>query len=153
MITLSYSHAFLYNTNVANKQSRRLYGISVINETPYTNFCPFFQGKGTWITFWLEGSDKPPRTHGQNKEKHKSPLVNKQQENRGWKIVKNLLPKLVKQSKNGVLSPIKPSASPKRSVQLPPITSWALIRDNLQGVICDWRPVSVLPTHRRPSLR
>lgn len=86
-----------------------------------------FQGKGTWITFWLEGSDMAPRTHGLIKEKHKTPLVTKRHESSGWRIVKELLPKLAMQSKNknGVLSPVKPpvNASPKKCVQLPPITS------------------------------
>lgn len=48
--------------------------------------------------------------------------------------MKDLLPKLSKQSKNGTLPSIEPSPLPKRCVQLPPITSWAFINDNLQIV-------------------
>jgi len=83
----------------------------------------FLKGKGTWITFWLEGSDMAPRTHGLNKDKLKSPQQTKRRQSRGWKIVKELLPKLANQSTNGVLSPVKTRPSPKRYVQLPPITS------------------------------
>lgn len=64
-----------------------------------------------------------PRTHGLNKDKLKSPQLTKRRESRGWKMVKELLPKLAKQSQNGVLSPVKAPTSPKRCVQLPPITS------------------------------
>lgn len=83
----------------------------------------FLKGKGTWITFWLEGSDMAPRTHGLNKDKLKSPQLTKRRQSRGWKMVKELLPKLAKQSTNGVLLPAKTRASPKRYVQLPPIAS------------------------------
>lgn len=107
-----------------------------------------FQGKGTWITFWLEGSDMAPRTHGLNKDRHKSPQVTKQRE-KGWQKVKELLPKLAKQSKNGVLSPLKVSASPKKCVQLPPITSWGFIRDNQEGIIYNWCPVPIQSMCRR----
>ena len=67
----------------------------------------------------------PLRTHhhGLNKEKHTAPLVHKQDEKNGWKLVKDLLPKLAKESKNGTLPSIEPSPLPKRCVQLPPITS------------------------------
>ena len=64
-----------------------------------------------------------PRTHGLNKDKLKSPQLNKRRQSRGWKMVKELLPKLAKQSANGVLLTAKTRASPKRYVQLPPITS------------------------------
>lgn len=63
-----------------------------------------------------------PRTHGLTKDRHKSPQVTKRRES-GWNMVRELLPKLAKQSKNGVLSPVKAPVSPKRCVQLPPITS------------------------------
>lgn len=64
-----------------------------------------------------------PRTHGLNKDKLKSPQLTKRRQSRGWKMVKELLPKLAKQSTNGALLPAKTRASPKRYVQLPPIAS------------------------------
>lgn len=83
----------------------------------------FLKGKGTWITFWLEGSGLPPKTHGMHhKDNHFAvPLATKRRESR-WKIVKELLPKLALQSKNGILSPIKITVSPKNCAQLPPIS-------------------------------
>jgi len=65
----------------------------------------------------------PPRAHGVlHKEKHVgAPLVTKRRESR-WALVKELLPKLAKQTKNGTLNPVKPPISPKKCVQLPPVT-------------------------------
>ena len=63
-----------------------------------------------------------PRVHGTpHRDKHLTPLVTKRRESR-WTLVKELLPKLAKQSKNGTLSPIKVPVSPKKCVQLPPIS-------------------------------
>lgn len=83
----------------------------------------FLKGKGTWITFWLEGSDMPPRIHGRCQKDNycTTPLVTKRPES-GWKIVKELLPKLALQSKNGIISPIKVTVTSKYCAPLPPIS-------------------------------
>ncbi|XP_068673835.1 atrial natriuretic peptide receptor 1-like isoform X3 [Montipora foliosa] len=83
----------------------------------------FLKGKGTWITFWLEGSDMPPRIHGRCQKDNycTTPLVTKRPES-GWKIVKELLPKLALQSKSGIISPIKITVTSKHCAPLPPIS-------------------------------
>ena len=64
-----------------------------------------------------------PRVHGAlHKDKHLKPLVTKRRESR-WVLVKELLPKLARQAKKGTLTPVKsPQVSPRKCVQLPPVS-------------------------------
>ena len=57
------------------------------------------------------------------------PLVTKRHESR-WKVVRELLPKLALQSKNGILSPLKVTVPPKNCAQLPPISWRVFVRDS-----------------------
>lgn len=91
----------------------------------------FLKGKGTWITYWLEGTVNELRTKAFERTVEKSPQLNNKHKENGWKIVKRLLHKIPQlqeagMKKNGSLPPLKASQAnckPTPPSHLPPIAS------------------------------
>ena len=64
-----------------------------------------------------------PRVHGGlHIDKHCPKVVPAKRRESRWALVKELLPKLTKQAQNGTLPPVKIPSTPKKCVQLPPIS-------------------------------
>ena len=64
-----------------------------------------------------------PRVNGgPHKDKHRPKVVPVKLRESRWALVQELLPKLTKQAQNGTLAPVKIPSTPKKCVQLPPLS-------------------------------